>query len=214
MIASLDPAAGFIRMVAARPAPEHCLEAMPHTVEHSLGGDVSMIVSPTPQQWVEFADQNRGGKSTTIANQLPRLLQHAAHTLWRWPDQQLVPVLAHSLSQEIKSLGDVRNERLFFRELQSTLPEKLDDDRLDFLLQDFLTGRSDYKIIRIADEVDFVAPGLDGRSDGRFQAIECQVGKRRRGDASHTVDNFEFSVDLTLRRRRFARLSEPKREAK
>src|SRR6266568_862329 len=76
------------------------------------------------------------------------VLQHAAHTLWRWPNQQFLPVFAHSLSQEIKSLGDVRDERLFFRELQSALPEKLDDDRLDFLLQDLLAGRTGSAIQR------------------------------------------------------------------
>src|SRR5439155_5489212 len=165
MIASLDPATGFIRMVPARPAPEHCLEAIPYTVEDSLGDDVSMIVGPAPQQRVEFADQNRCGKSTALADQVPRLLQHAAHTLPRLPDQQFISVFAHSLSQEVEPLGNVRDERLFFRELQSALPEKLDDGRLDFLLQNFLAGRSDHKIIRVADEIDFVAPGLDGRSD-------------------------------------------------
>src|SRR4030095_748618 len=103
---------------------------------------------------VEFADQNRRGNSTTTANQLPGLLQHTAHTLRRWPDQQFVSVLAHSLSQEIETLGDVRDECLFFRELQSALSEKLDDDRLDFLLQDFFAGRSHHEIIRVADGVD------------------------------------------------------------
>src|SRR5216117_1899748 len=96
IIASLDPAAGFIRMVPARPVPEHCLEAMLHTVEPSFGDDVSMVVGPAPQERVELADQNRGAESPTAANQLPRLLPHAAHTLRRWPDQQFLSVLAHS----------------------------------------------------------------------------------------------------------------------
>ncbi len=173
MIASLDPAAGFIRMVAARPAPEHCLETMPHTVEHSLGDDVSMVVGPAPQERAELADQNRRGESTALANQLPRLLQHAAHALSRWSDQQFVSVLAHLLSQEIKTLGDVRDERLFFREFESALPEELDDDRLDFLLQDFLAGRSDHKIIR---------PSVRLASAGEAMppcGVPAVVGKRR-----------------------------------
>ena len=132
-------------MVPARPAPEHCPEVVLHAGERSLGDDVSMVVGPTPQKWVEFADQNRCGQSTAVANQLPGFLQHAAYALSGWLDQQFVSVLAHSLSQEIKSLGDVRDERLFFRESQSAFPEKLDDDRLDFLLQDFLAGRSTTK---------------------------------------------------------------------
>src|ERR1051326_8190694 len=112
-------------MVPTRPSPEHPPQVKAHAVERSLGDHVSMVVGPAPQQRVEFADQNRRGYSTATANQLPGLLQHAAHTLRRWPDQQFVSVLAHSLAQEIKSLGDVRDERLFFRKLQSALPEKL-----------------------------------------------------------------------------------------
>ncbi len=173
MIASLDPATGFIRMVPARPAPEHCPEVVLHAGERSLGDDVSMVVGPTPQQRVEFPDQNRCGKSTAVANHLPGFLQHVPYALSRWLDQQFVSVLAHPLSQEIKSLGDVRDECLFFRESQSAFPEKLDDDRLDFLLQDLLAGRSDHEIIRVTDEVDLVVPGFNGGSDGRFQTIEC-----------------------------------------
>jgi hypothetical protein len=44
---------------------------------------------------------------------------------------------------------------------------------------------------------------------------EIKVVQQVLYDASYTVDNFEFSVEITLRRRRFARLpareSEPKK---
>ena len=62
--------------------------------------------------------------------------------------------------------------------LSSAFPEKLDDDRLDFLLQDFFAGRSDRKIIRITDEVDLVPPGAYRGLNPLFQPVERQVGQQ------------------------------------
>src|SRR5205085_8913944 len=137
IVASFDPAPGFIGMVPARPAPEHHPHALLHTTEGALGGNVPMVIGPSAQERIELADQHCCFESATTPNQLPRFFQHTAHTLPRGPDEQFVSILAHSLSQKVKSLSDVRDERLFFRELESALTEKLDDDRFDLLLQSF-----------------------------------------------------------------------------
>src|SRR5437016_4239579 len=65
------------------------------------------------------------------------------------------------------------------------------------------------------------APANRSLSASRGEVAGGQSGNHDAGrtprwaaDASHTVDNFEFSVELTLRRHRCARLPAPKREAK
>src|SRR5262245_54711280 len=75
VIAAFDPAARFVGMVPARPAPKHLPHAVAHPIKGALGGHMAMVVGPAPQQRTERADQDCRADTTTAPGQCARLLQ-------------------------------------------------------------------------------------------------------------------------------------------
>ena len=119
-------------MFPACPTPEHPIDVVVDTSEQTLGNDVSMVVCPASQERVEPTDQIGCLVAATTLNTLARLLQHAADALPCGFDQQLLSVFAHILAQEIKSLGDGRDDGLFLGELESALSQERDNGRFDW----------------------------------------------------------------------------------
>ena len=93
----------------------------------TFGNDVPMVIGPAPQERVELADQTFCLVPVPFLDVSASLFQHAADTLPCWFDQQLLSVFAHILAEEIKSLGDVGDDGLFFGELESALLQELND---------------------------------------------------------------------------------------
>src|SRR3954451_5950014 len=121
-----------------------------------FGDHMSIIISTTSQDGIEFADQSGCGLSATSLDALPHFVPHAADALGRRLDQQLLSIFAHILAQEVEPVANVCNDAFLLREFQAPLLEEEHDDRFDLLLQDLPVGRSHNEIIRIAEKVYFV----------------------------------------------------------
>src|SRR5215475_11316724 len=97
---------------------------------------------------------SQGRFCATAFNDLTDIPQHRFDALHRWLNEQLPVVFAEVLSEEIKAVCDVRDDRLLGREGQSTLLQERFDHGFDLVLQQFLRCARDDEIIRQADEVD------------------------------------------------------------
>ena len=180
----MNPSERFVPMFAARPAHEHGSNVLIGSAVDFLGNHVPMIVGPSLQDGIEFADENGCVRPVAAPNAVTRLFQHAAHALPRGFDQQFLSEFAQALTQEIKSLVNACDDGLFRRERESALPQETDDGGFDLLLQDFPRRGGDNEVIRVTDEVDFVATGFDRGADGLFHSVEGEVGQHGRGDAA------------------------------
>ena len=97
---------------------------------------VPMIVGPTPDFGVEFADQIGGRHAPRSSDCLPDAAQEGVNVLLGGLDEQFpIGILAHVLSEEIKTFLHVGDDRLRGRKFQTSLMQKLLDEGLDFSFQ-------------------------------------------------------------------------------
>jgi len=148
---------------------------------------VAMIVSPSPNNRVEQSYQIFLFGRTVPTDNRPNLFKEGVRVLLRRLDQELAAIFADVLAQEVESLFDVRDASFLWRELQAPVVQKLLNQRLDFVFQQFLGAAGNDEVIRVSYEAHFrIAPLPLDHSPAEFllqqpfQSIQCQVGQRGR----------------------------------
>src|SRR5688572_18388090 len=127
-----------------------------HGMERLLRRTMPVIVRPTPDERVEFADDLAGGglsMSTQIVMDGAQMLHHLA-LLWRRQDHTLIP--AHGETEEIKAVIDVDDAGLRLAQLQSTLFKKRRQRGNDIPLQNLAARCRHHQIVGIAYQTDAV----------------------------------------------------------
>src|SRR5258707_13266137 len=103
-----------------------------------------MIVSPTPNLWVELIDQIGGRHAKPGFNRCSDSLQEGFNILLGRLDVEFpVRVAAHVLSEEIKAFFYVRNDGLFGRKFAPSLLQYLLDNGLYFSFQQVCRSSTD-----------------------------------------------------------------------
>src|SRR5665213_4466178 len=150
-----------------------------------------MIVRPTQNDGVELTNQTRLCRGRIRLDDRSDFLQEDVRVLLRRFDEQLAVVFAEVLSEEIKPFFDVRDAGFLWRELQTTVAQKLLDQWSDFVFQHVLGRARDDEVIRITNEVDLepvlpgsVAPPAKGDFQELLQSVQGHVRQRRRDDAA------------------------------
>ena len=104
--------------------------------KRALTHHLPMIVGPTPDFGVELMDQIGGRHAERGFDCLPDAAQEGLNILLgRLNEQFPVWVLAHVLSEEIKTFLHVGDDRLRRRKLQPSFVQKLLDEGLNFSFQ-------------------------------------------------------------------------------
>ena len=98
---------------------------------------VSMIVGPAPQYRVELAYQRPCRLPQRAFDAISEFLHQRLHAVLGRFDDQLVPVFAHVLAQEVKARLDVGDHGLLLRELQSAFGQEGHHGGFDNLFQGF-----------------------------------------------------------------------------
>jgi hypothetical protein len=111
--------------------------------------------------------------------------------LLRRLDEQLAVILAEVLSEEVEPFFDRRDAGFLWRELQTTVAQKLLDQWSDFIFQHVLSRAGDDEVIRVTNEVDLepvlpgsVAPPAKGDFQELLQSVQRHVRQRWRDDAA------------------------------
>lgn len=195
-VSPVYPVGVFVGVSAFGPMPEAVPQGPFHFLERPLRRTVSVIVGPAPNHGVELVDQVALADSAVAANKLPHLFQERVRVLPGRLGEQFSAELAEGLSEEVKPLCDVRDARLLWRELQAPIAQKLFDQWLDFIFQQFLGAAGDDEVVRIAHEVHFRIVPLpleflprEVLFESLLQSVQCQVGQRGRDYALYTMDN-------------------------
>ncbi len=131
-----EPARAFVRMSSSCPFPQTREDGVIDASERAFAHHVPMIVRPTANLWVELSDQIGGRHAMCVFDDSSDAIQEGSHILLRRLDEQFpVRVSAHVLSEKIKALLHVRNDRLRRRKLQASFLQELLDQGLDFSFQ-------------------------------------------------------------------------------
>ena len=130
------PACVLVRMSSSCPSPQTREDVVIHAGKRACTHHVPMIVSPTPDFGVEFMDQIGGRHAERGFDCLPDAAQEGLNILLgRLNEQFPVWVLAHVLSEEIKTFLHVGDDRLRRRKFQASFVQKLLDEGFDFSFQ-------------------------------------------------------------------------------
>jgi hypothetical protein len=104
--------------------------------KRALTHHMPMIVGPTPDFGVEFMDQIGGRDAQRSFDSLPDAAQEGFNVLLGRLDEQFpVGILAHVVSEKIKTFLHVGDDRLCGRKFQASFLQKLLDEGLDFSFQ-------------------------------------------------------------------------------
>lgn len=99
-------------MPALRPSPERVPEDHSHFPERRTCLDMTVIVCPTADDWVEQPDQILLLCGAIRANLTTHLFQEGAHVLLGGCNQELAAIFAQVLPQEVEALFDMRDAGL------------------------------------------------------------------------------------------------------
>jgi len=131
-----EPARAFVRVPSSCPSPQTREDSVIDASERAFAHPVPMIVRPTANLWVELIDQIGGRHTMRGVDGSSDALQEGSNTLLGGLDEQLpVRISAHVLSEEIKAVLHVRNDRLCRREFKTSFLQELLDQGLDFSFQ-------------------------------------------------------------------------------
>ncbi len=104
--------------------------------ERAFAHLVPVIVRPTADHWVESSNQIGGRHATRGFDDLSDAIQKGFNTLLGRLDEQFpVGVSAHVLSEEIKALLHVRDDRLCRRKFKPSFLQKVLDEGFDISFQ-------------------------------------------------------------------------------
>jgi hypothetical protein len=127
------PARGFVRVSSSCPSPQTREDVVIHAGKRACTHHVPMIVGPTPDFGVEVMDQIGGRHTRRGFDCLPDATQENLNVLLGRLDEQFpVGILAHVLSEEIKTFLHVGDDRLRGRKFQPSFLQKLLDEGFNF----------------------------------------------------------------------------------
>ena len=130
------PACVLVRVSSSCPSPQTREDFVINTAKCVLTHHVPMIVGPTPDFGVEFMDQIGGRHAQRGFDCLPDAAQEGLNVLLGRLDEQFpVGILAHVLSEEIKTFLHMGDDRLRRRKFQASFVQKLLDEGFDFSFQ-------------------------------------------------------------------------------
>src|SRR6266446_9075153 len=113
----LEPARAFVRVSSSCPLPQTREDGVIDASKRAFAYRVPMIVRPTANFWVELIDQIGGRHAMGVFDDSSDALQEGSNILLGRLDEQFpVGIPAHILSEEIKAVLHVRNDRLCRRE--------------------------------------------------------------------------------------------------
>jgi len=131
-----EPASRLFWMPSSGPLPQTDEDGVVNALENALTHHVPMIIGPTPYFGVQPVNQLSSRQAQPGFNYLPDAVQEDFHVpLGRLDEQLPVGILAHVLSEEIKALLHVRDDRLLGRKFKASWSQKLLDEGLDFSFQ-------------------------------------------------------------------------------
>ena len=130
------PACVLVRVSSSCPLPQSREDMVIHAGKRTCTHHVPMIVSPAPDDGVEFADQIGSRYAPRSSDDPPDAAQEGVDVLLGRLDEQFsVGIPAHILSEEIKTFLHVGDDRLRGRKFQTSLLQKLLDEGFDFSFQ-------------------------------------------------------------------------------
>ena len=130
------PACVLVRVSSSCPLPQTREDVVIHAGKRACTHHVPMIVSPAPDGGVEFADQIGGRYAPCSSDYPPDAAQEGVDILLGRLDEQFsVGILAHILSEEIKTFLHLGDDRLRGRKFQTSFLQKLLDEGFDFSFQ-------------------------------------------------------------------------------
>jgi hypothetical protein len=131
------PVASFAWVSAFCPSPKRLKDGMVYGSKGVLTGAVLVVVRPATNNRVEQLDQSPSACLSVAFDDRSHFRQHVLGALLRWRGQEFALVFAYPKAQEIKSVLDVSDAGLFCGEGEPSLPQKLLDQRFDFLFEEF-----------------------------------------------------------------------------
>src|SRR5436305_9473089 len=97
---------------------------------------MSVIHCPSPDDRVELSNEVACCGLQVPLNDFSDFLKKVSHALPGRLDEELSPVFAYILSEKVKTILNMRDARLFFRELETAFPHEPFYQRLHRLFQD------------------------------------------------------------------------------
>jgi len=121
-VSLLEPVRGLLRVPSPCPLPYTTEDDGVNVYKSMLAHHVPMIVGPTPNLWVEFTDQIGGRPANRGFDYSSNAIQEGLNIfLGRFDEQFPIGIPTHVLSEEIKTLLRVRNDRLLGRKFEPPL---------------------------------------------------------------------------------------------
>ncbi len=125
-------------MPSSCPLPQIREDGVIHASKYAFAHHVPMIVRPTANLWVELIDQVGGRHAVRSFNDSSDAIQEDSNILLGRLDEQFpVRIPAHVLSEEIKAVLHVRDDRLRWRKFKTSFLQELLDEGFDFSFQQF-----------------------------------------------------------------------------
>jgi hypothetical protein len=116
-----EPATGLFRMSSSGPLPQTSEDDAVNTFKHPFTDYVPVIVGPTPYFGIQPINQLGGRQAQAGFDYLSDAVQEGFNILLGGLDEQFpIGIFAHVLSEEIKALLHVRDDRLLGRKLQTS----------------------------------------------------------------------------------------------
>ena len=123
-------------MPSPGPLPQTSEDSVINAVKGAFTHHVPVIIDPTPYFGVEPTDQIGSRHAQRGFDYLPDAAQEGFNILLGRLDEQFpVRVLAHVLSEEIKTFPHMCDDRLRGRKFQTSFLQELLDEGLDFSFQ-------------------------------------------------------------------------------
>ena len=131
-----EPVWIFFLVPSACPLPQTEENGVIDASKSAFAHYMPMIVGPTTDLGVELLDQSGGRHAPGVFDGLSDSIQEGFHIFLGGRDAQFpVGVPTHILSEKIKAFLHVCNDRLFRREFEPSLLQKLFNDGLDLSFQ-------------------------------------------------------------------------------
>ena len=149
----LDPSSGFLLCLFLA----HCRKSQRShrpQLEDFFAHDMLMILCPSSNDWVQHQDQMTSRGSLMVLDDFSDFSRKAFTFFFDGLIMSLPLVLAYMLSQKVKAVLNMRDERFLSREGQSSFPHEWFNERFGFLLQSFFRTTGDNEVICISYQVD------------------------------------------------------------
>jgi len=131
-----EPAGRFFRVPSPGPLPQTNEDGVINARKDAFAHHVPMVIGPSPYFGVEPIDQFGGGHAQRGFDVSADTIQKGLNVLFGRLDEQFpVGILAHVLSEEIKTFLHVCDDRLRGRKFQPSFLQKLLDEGFNFSFQ-------------------------------------------------------------------------------